>query len=292
MHTDATAQEQVLDLELVDCVLSEFGLSKRPSVDLTGLKEIYGAWCRNVPFDNIRKLIHVAAQNPEPLPGDTATDFFEAWLKHRTGGTCWSSNGALHALLHSLGFKAVRGLATMLVVPHLPPNHGTVIVDMNGTNYMVDASILHELPLQLDINYAPDLSDFRWKLQLRRSDDKWCIWWQPLHMLEGLECRLDGFPISLSEFQERHESTRDWSPFNYELQTRKINGDKTVGIGRGVWVELKTDGASSSKRIDKAERDKLLIERSGYSEEIVSKLPDDRPTPPPPGSKTAMKEQG
>lgn len=292
MHTDATAQEQVLDPELVERVLSEFGLSKRPNIDLSGLKEIYRAWCCNVPFDNIRKLIHVTEQNPAPLPGDTASDFFDAWLKHGTGGTCWSANGALHALLHSLGFNAVRGLATMLVVPHLPPNHGTVIVEMNGTRYLVDASILHELPLQLDEKHPPDLDEFRWKLELRRLDDKWHIWWQPLHMLDGLDCRLDDFPLTLSKFQELHESTRDWSPFNYELQTRKIVHDKTIGIGRSVWVELDIDGTSNIRKIDIVERDKLLIERSGYSEEIVSKLPVDRPTPPPPGSKTALKEQG
>lgn len=291
MQIDANVQEQVLDAELVDRILSKFGLSKRPAMDFEGLKQVYDAWCRNVPFDNIRKLIHVIEQNPAPLPGDNATEFFNAWLVHGTGGTCWSANGALHALLYSLGFNAFRGLATMLVVPHLPPNHGTVIVEMNDTCYMTDASILHELPLQLDLNHPPNLEQFRWKLKVRRADDKWYIWWQPLHMLDGLECRLDAFPVTVSEFQERHEMTRDWSPFNYELQTRKIVDDTTIGIGRGVWVELSTNGKSTNRPIDAHERAKLLIERSGYSEEIVSKLPADRPTPPPPGSKTAMGER-
>lgn len=194
MQVESTAPEQVLDADLVDRILSELGLSKRPTVDLDGLKELYFAWCHNVPFDNLRKLIHVTEQNPGPLPGDTALDFFTAWLAHRTGGTCWSGNGALQALLHSLGFPAVRGVATMLVVPDLPPNHGTVLVEMNDTLYMVDASIQHELPLQLDLNHPPNLEQFRWKLRLRHAGHKWHIWWQPLHMLEGLECRLDTYP--------------------------------------------------------------------------------------------------
>jgi len=42
-----------------------------------------------VPFDNVRKLIHVKSGKAGPLPGGTAEDFFTAWLRHGTGGTCW-----------------------------------------------------------------------------------------------------------------------------------------------------------------------------------------------------------
>jgi N-hydroxyarylamine O-acetyltransferase len=42
------------------------------------------------------------------------------------------------------------------------------------------------------------------------------------------------------------------------------------------------------KEIDDTERRRMLIEDFGMSEEIVSRLPADRPTPPPPGSATAQ----
>ena len=103
--------------DLLERVLSRLGLSAPPSPDLYGLKTVYAAWCRQVPFDNIRKLIHVQTQNQGVLPGDSAQDFFEAWLKDKTGGTCWAGNGALHRLLVTLGFAAHRGVATMLVAP-------------------------------------------------------------------------------------------------------------------------------------------------------------------------------
>ena len=114
--------------DLLERVLSRLGLSAPPALDLNGLKTVYVAWCRQVPFDNIRKLIHVQTQTLSALPGDSAQDFFEAWLKYKTGGTCWAGNGALHSLLVTLGFAAQRGVATMLVAPSLPPNHGTVSV--------------------------------------------------------------------------------------------------------------------------------------------------------------------
>src|SRR5712691_7926635 len=110
------------------------------------------AWCRKVPFDNIRQLIHRRSHDPSPMPGGDATEFFEAWLVYGTGGTCWSGNGALHALLLSLGFEAARGLCNMLVAPDIPPNHGSVLVVYEGSRYVVDASILHSEPLRL----APD----------------------------------------------------------------------------------------------------------------------------------------
>ena len=43
-----------------------------------------------------------------PLPGTHAIDFFEQWLDHGTGGTCWSSSNALYMLLTALGFTARR----------------------------------------------------------------------------------------------------------------------------------------------------------------------------------------
>ena len=111
---------------LVESVLEKLGLAAAPAVDRAGLESLYHAWCRSVPFDNLQKLIHIRSGSAEPLPGDTPEEFFEAWLAHGTGGTCWAGNGALASLLAALGFAARRAIATMLVAPNLPPNHGSV----------------------------------------------------------------------------------------------------------------------------------------------------------------------
>ena len=57
---------------LLERVLVRLGLSSRPDPDLEGLQTLYTAWCRKVPFDNVRKLIHVSNRDPGPLPGDDA----------------------------------------------------------------------------------------------------------------------------------------------------------------------------------------------------------------------------
>src|SRR4029453_12915515 len=79
-----------VSLDLLEQVLSRLGLAERPAPTLDGLQTLYAAWCRKVPFDNVRKLIHIHNHDPGPLPGDDSTDFFDAWLTYGTGGTCWA----------------------------------------------------------------------------------------------------------------------------------------------------------------------------------------------------------
>lgn len=275
-----------LAMGLLERVLTRLGLSDRPAPDLQGLQTLYAAWCRKVPFDNVRKLIHVSNRDPGPLPGDDATDFFEAWLRYGTGGTCWAGNGALHALLVALGFGARRGVATMLVAPDLPPNHGTVLVDCDGARYVVDASILHGEPLRLDEHMTTGVEHPAWGVRCRKRDGHWYIRWRPLHQPEGLDCRIDHLCASRERFREQHEQTRPWSPFNYELTARLIRGDAVVGAAFGRRVELDAAGGVSRQRLDADRRLRLLVDELGMQEGIVQRLPPDTPTPPPPWSRT------
>src|SRR5215468_7443178 len=127
--------------DLIEAVLVRLGLS-RPAVDLEGLRTVYGAWCGAVPFENTLKLIHVFEEIPGPLPGSTTDDFLSSWLEHGTGGTCWAANGALHDVLAALGFEVERAIATMMPSPDVrSPNHGSVVVTVEGALWITDASI-------------------------------------------------------------------------------------------------------------------------------------------------------
>ena len=55
----------------------------------------------------------------------------------------------------------------------------------------------------------------------------------PAHMLDGLDCRLDHLHVTQETFRERHEQTRPWSPFNYELYARLICGEAVVSTTGG-----------------------------------------------------------
>jgi hypothetical protein len=108
-----------------------------------------------------------------------------------------------------------------------------------------------------------------------------------MHVPTGLECRLEQFSTTREDFHKRHEQTRPWSPFNYELHARLIQGDSIIGIAFGQRVKYESTGAVSQSRLVGDERQRVLIDELGIKEEIVQMLPPDTPTPPPPWSRTA-----
>jgi hypothetical protein len=107
----------------------------------------------------------------------------------------------------------------------------------------------------------------------------------------GLDCRVEDLSVSRETFRERHEQTRSWSSFNYELHIRLICGDGMVGAARGQRVAYDRTGACVRTPIEEDERKQLLIDDLGIHEEIVQRLPADTPTPPPPWSRTAQRNQ-
>ncbi len=275
---------------LVARVLEKLGIP-RPANDLAGLAALYAAWCGAVPFDNVRKMIHVRAASPDPLPGDDPRDFFEHWLRHGAGGTCWAGNGALCALLEALGFEASRAIGTMLVVPDVPPNHGSVSVRIAGRRYLTDASILHGEPLLLDETRETAVAHPAWGVRASFRDDRFHVHWRPLHLPGGFPCRIERLSASADEFRALHEETRVWSPFNFQLSVRTNRGDRVVGVGFGRRGEILPDGEMVSDELAGAERTRWLA-RLGFSPELASRLPDDVATPPPPGSATAALRDG
>ena len=93
-----------LPTDLREQLLERLGFSTTPDPNPETLRHLYDAWCRNIPFDNLRKLLHLRSGTEGSLPGATPADFFKSWIQYGTGGTCWTNAAAMHALLTSLGF--------------------------------------------------------------------------------------------------------------------------------------------------------------------------------------------
>lgn len=280
-------QTEVLAPSLLERVLEKLGLASYPEPTLDGLSEIYAAWCRRVPFDNVQKIIHLHVGAAGPLPGDAAADFFESWLAHGTGGTCWAGNGGLHTLLGSLGFAVARGIGTMLSSPNVPPNHGTVVVDLEGARYLVDASILHNEPLRLDERETTAIEHPAWGVRCRIEDGRWHIRWRPLHTTSGIDCRIEDLHATGETFRESHEGTRGWSPFNYEVTARLLTNDAIIGAAFGERASLDGEGGETRGPLATENRNRFLVEEIGMSGEIINQLPPDTRTPPAPWARTA-----
>lgn len=273
---------RALPADLVERALAGLGLSDRPEITAGGLAAVYGAWSRRVPFDNTRKLIHLRGEDPGPLPGHTAEEFLESWLRDRAGGTCWAGNGALHALLSSLGFTARRAVATMLMAPGVPPNHGSVVVELEGRRYLVDATMLYDQPLPLVEAEETRVEHAAWGVSSRTDGGRWVVRWRPMLRPEGLDCRIESIGASGEVFEKEYEGSRRWGPFNYELSARVIRGDSVVGAAFGRRIELSPDGKVVREPLRGERRLQFLVEELGISEELAARVPPDKMTPAPP----------
>lgn len=268
--------------ELTARILDKLECDK-PPVTLDGLAAIYRAWCQKVPFDNVRKLIHVRRGDPGTLPGDAPAEFFEAWLAHGCGGTCWAGNGALHALLGELGFASERAVATMLVAPDIPPNHGSVVVTLDGDRWIVDASILHGEPLLIRAGQTSDIDHPAWGVTGSWVGDQFRIRWRNfITGGEPMDCGFNHFGATTEEFAQWHETTRTWSPFNYGVSLNLNRGNRRIGAAMGKLCSFDETGAIHAREVDLAGRKSFLIDEVGMSEELIEQLPDDVPMQPPP----------
>lgn len=277
---------------LVEAVLERLGVDARPGTDAPGLARIHEAFCSRVPFDNVLKRIRLAeggegtGRASAALPGDDPTAFFDAWLRHGTGGTCWAISGAFHALLRALGFPAERGISTMLVAPDLPPNHGTVAVELEGAFHLADPVMKLAAPLRLDPREATAVHHPVRGGRCEPAGPTWTVQWRPLHLPGTLGCRIDRLGASAEEFASLHAATRGWSPFNFQLYVRLARGETLEGLGFGRRQRLDAGGVLQEWETNEVERRRYLVEVAGMSEEIAEGLPPDVPTPPPPGSRT------
>ena len=268
-----------LEPQLVERVLAKLGLRQRPALDLTGLNTLYAAFSERVPFDNVRKRIWFAGSQETPLPGGDPTDFFESWLRHGTGGTCWPINGGMYALARALGFDA-RRIVGSVVVEGYPQgaNHGSVLVKVDGIDYVVDAwlasfRVLPLLPGKLsstgegihDIRAVPRNGGFEILSYTGWNRE------QPLPFRPEPEYD----PIHDSFFLGRYDRTRSVGFFNDSLFICRHFRDSILTVGRSNKVLVDADGNLTKTALNESERRAVLVEEFGLSEEIVKSIPPD-----------------
>ena len=265
--------ERALPDPLVDQVLARLGIAGPPAT-AAGLATVYGAWCEHVPWDNVQKRITVASKR-ETLAGADPVEFFENLVRHGTGGTCWPSAGALHALLVHLGFAARRGTATMAAERYgRIENHGTTIVRLDGADLVVDTSILHQVPLPL--REGARIDDPAHRVRVTRANGEWVLWWRHHSREFEVSCTLLDDDVPHARYLERYEASRV-TGFSYALTFLKGARGGTLSLNRSERAFRDRDGSLATAIV--ADRGRVLIEEGGLSREIVAALPPDEPEP-------------
>lgn len=255
-------------------VLEKLGFGQPPALTEHGLTQLYQAWCRTVPFDNLLRRIQVAKGAHAELPGFIPDHFFVSWLRYGTGGTCWAGHGALYALLNALGFSVQFGLTTMRSprpVSADSPGHGTLFVRLGETMFIVDATMLHDQPLPLQAWYSPHPV---WGTRVHRDEGVWCVNWKPLGR-SRVDCQLLEMDAAGYEYPKRHEQSRGNSRFDGAMLIRLAGRESITGIVKGEKVVRDVAGKEIFTSLTHRQQQALLIERFGIAEEIVVQLPMD-----------------
>ena len=266
---------------LVERVMARLGLHQRPELDLAGLNALYAAFCANIPFDNIQKRIWFASPQTTPLPGGDPNEFFNNWLRHGTGGTCWPINGAMYALARGLGFEARRIVGSVIVEGYPQgANHGSVLVTLDGISYLVDAwmASFQALPLISgrssstgqgihDIRAVPTENGFEIISYSGFNRE------QPLPFRPEPEYE----PVDHAFFLARADRTKVVGFFNDAIFICRHFPQTILTMGRKSKFRIAADGALTKTEPTEAERRMALIEEFGLSEEIVEEIPPNVP---------------
>ncbi len=289
--TAAEPREARLPEPLVERVIGRLGLARRPEPTLAGLDALYGAWCARVPFDNVRKVIALRTEPAAPLPGMDAADFFEHWLAHGTGGTCWPSSNALFALVDALGFRARRVAGSMRDMNVL--NHGTVKVRIDDVDWLVDTSMHTRVPLPLDerVHRLPDpVGPVEVEPSAVGEPGSHLVWFEFGIPPAWLVCRLLEDPVDHAFHRERFERSREQSPFNGAVTARLSPPGELRSLRGSKWHRRCLEDAET-RELTVEEMARALIEEIGLSEAIVDAWQRcggaTAPIPPPPATAAA-----
>lgn len=255
-----------LRTDLLDRVTAALHIPPDISASLDGLRLVYAAWCANVPFDNIRKMISLRSGNGSQLPGLDAEDFFENWLANRSGGTCWPSSNALYTLLTSLGFNARRVAGCMFDLGIV--NHGTIKVTLDGEDWMVDTSMLTSAPLPMHRGiYIHD--DPKVGVEVEPVDGSHVVWIDFVPLPNYVPCRLRFDPVDTDFYHERYEVfSRQQSPFNDRLYLRHGGPDGACLVLGNTKFARTRDGLDV-KEFTRDELCSFLHEEAGISSALL-----------------------
>jgi len=253
-----------LPAPLVQTVLRRLGHWEPPAVSFEGLSKLYEGWCRGVSFDNVRKLVALFSGAEGELPGARPDEFFEAWLEHGPGGTCWPAAGALAALLEACGFSVVRATGSMFDLGE--PNHGLCLVELEGRRWLVDPSMLTEQPIPLEPGRYGD----HVPVEIEGQPESARIWFTSGSQPELVLCRVLELGVGAERFAERYEASRGQGPFNRLLYFRRNLPDRVVVLrGRTKFVHDVT--GLNTWELNEAELTKTLG-RFGVSQPLLAQF--------------------
>jgi arylamine N-acetyltransferase len=281
--SDSANSEPKLSSKLLTRILTKLDLMERPAHDLAGLNRVYAAYCGHVPNDNIQKRIWLTGNQTEPVTGGDPIEFFENWLAHGTGGTCFPTAGGFCELLRALGFDANRVSGSVILEGvERDGNHGSVQVHMEGVDYLLDTQHASFTALPIIPGQPSSTGD-----GIHDNRAVPIAGGFELHSFPGsnrqtplrIQFDLDHWRVDHNFFLRHYALSalpdRKRSPFNHALFISRSFPGSIVIVGRGNKIVVSSDNSVTKSEITIDERNRILIEELEISEEITHAIPPD-----------------
>ncbi len=260
-----------LSNETIEQVLKRLGIKKDVECSLENLAQLYQAWCTLIPFDNLMKTYRLAIDINAPLPGITAEEFFYDWFKHGVGGTCWAGNGALFALLKALKYRAEFIAGCMLADPldtSSSLGHCSVVVTLDEREFIIDATLLHEIPIPLIPNESISPTFY---FNVKKQRETLQIKWKPLGRKYSY-FQINKRNLAQSEIFALHKASRGLSKFNGSPLIRMVKENTMIGIVKGVLIVRDNKGVEGFQSHDQFHFSQTLVNAFGIKQEFTNQL--------------------
>jgi arylamine N-acetyltransferase len=199
------------------------------------------------------------------LPGLDAAEFFERWLEHGIGGTCWPSSNALFELLVSLGFRARRIAGSMRDTGVV--SHASIKVRSDGIDWLVDSSMLTAAPVPLtDEIHIP--SDKLFGAEVEWVDGTHVVWANLPPNPNLIPCRMLVDPATPEYCAERYEASRLRSPFNERLYGKRNGADEQLVLMANLRIS-RTAGGTETRELNASELCESMRDEMGFSGAVI-----------------------
>ena len=123
--------------------LRYFDISEKGRPGLTKLAEILQAFI-NIPYENLSKIIKYHQYHQDLASLRMPDEVWEAYKRHRLGGTCFSLTFFLLVILDYLHYSCYPVMARMKAGPN---HHCALVVEHGGEHYLVDPGYALDVPM-------------------------------------------------------------------------------------------------------------------------------------------------
>lgn len=153
-------REPMLSPSMKQAALDYLGVQQAaPSVEL--INDLLAGYVRRVPWESASRIVRRANTPATEDCPRWPEEFWQTAMRLGTGGTCFESNLAFFALLHTLGFE---GYLTINNMGESIGCHTAIVLRIEGQKWLVDVGLPIYAALPLDahqrMNRATDILHF------------------------------------------------------------------------------------------------------------------------------------